>query len=823
MSFSTIGLSPSAFTVAFPFHMAWSDHFELIQIGKGLGKICPELELGKRVDDYFRFKSPRMSFTRGEILEQLKSTFILEPTHPPEFLLRGQIIFEKQEEAFLFIGSPILHSFDQIADMNLTFQDFAIHDAIGETIFMLQAKDAALADTKKMYSELLNAKNELNKINENLEDTIKNRTQELHYQKAYLENILYSMKDTLIVVSPDATIKTVNQATLDLLGYEEEELIGKSLRILLEEEQEVFQKTVLEVLVKGESVSGSERMYLAKDGSKIPVLFSGSAMRNKDDEIQGIVCVAQDLTERKKVEGELKESETRFKTLSELAPVGIYMTDLQGKCQYVNQRWSEMAGFSLDKAKGDGWIKGIHSEDRELVLSSWEQMIDSNGHWGTEYRFQDLDGQITVVYGLAKKIMDSSGNNLGYIGVNLDITERKHAEQERLQLETQLRQAQKMEALGTLAGGIAHDFNNILQGIFSSVETASLKLPKNNPAKDLLQQVLILGERGAALVRQILTFSRQDQQKQEIFQISPLVQEALQMMKEVLPSPIKIQSDIENVHGNILGISSQIHQVIINLCTNAGYAMGKNEGVLKISLHETVLNPTDAKLLDLTEGPYIKLSVQDTGSGIPPEIKKRIFDPFFTTKPVGEGSGMGLSVVHGIVKNHQGSITVESESGNGGLFQGTTFHVFLPVAEDDVSQPSSEEKLISQGEGHILLVDDEKIIIETTKEFLEHLGYTTSITYSSYAALELFRSNAHQFDLVLTDLTMPEMTGIQLSKELLRIRDDIPIILATGHSEILENLDEIGIRRKIQKPYSIEELDQVIQEVLNKPHDNPSK
>jgi two-component system cell cycle sensor histidine kinase/response regulator CckA len=372
-----------------------------------------------------------------------------------------------------------------------------------------------------------------------------------------------------------------------------------------------------------------------------------------------------------------------------------------------------------------------------------------------------------------------------------------------------------MEAIGTLAGGIAHDFNNILAAMMGYAELASLDAPEGSKANMRWQEVLKAGLRARDLVQQILTFSRQSSQERKPVEIGPIVKETLKLLRASLPSTVEIRQHVESNADVIETDPTQIHQVLMNLCTNAAHAMRESGGILEVSLNKVDMEePTTTPYPDLHAGPYVRLSVSDTGHGIPPQLLKRIFDPYFTTKPVGEGTGLGLAVVHGIVKSHGGEITVSSKPG-----KGTTFHVYLP-GTDGPKEVAASQRVEPYRLGRqecLLLIDDEQALVEVGKQMLEHLGYRVIVRTSSVEALELFRNQPEKFDLVITDMTMPNMTGDKLAREMMGIRPGMPIILCTGFSEHIaeEKVKKIGIREFVMKPLVMSDLSKTIRRVLD--------
>jgi nitrogen-specific signal transduction histidine kinase/ActR/RegA family two-component response regulator len=390
---------------------------------------------------------------------------------------------------------------------------------------------------------------------------------------------------------------------------------------------------------------------------------------------------------------------------------------------------------------------------------------------------------------------------------------RKETE-ERNQIEQQLRQAQKLESLGTLAGGIAHDFNNILAAIIGFSEMAKEDTPAGTKAQRHLDRIYTAGLRGRDLVRQILTFARQAEQEKKPLQLSSIVNESLKLLRASIPSTVDIRFTVKTESGVVLADSTQMQQMIMNLCTNGAFAMREKPGTLTIDIADfSFLAPSDAPVTQMKPGSFIKLSVSDTGQGIPPETIDRIFDPFFTTKTRGEGTGLGLSVVLGIVESHGGAITVSSEVG-----KGATFTVYLPkLFEDQPAKPGEGEVVIQGGNERVLFVDDEEALAEMGKDLLADLGYNVVSRTSSRDALTLLKLDPSRFDLVITDQTMPDMTGIELAKEILAFRADMPVILCTGFSHTVdaEVARTAGIKAFVMKPLTKKEIARTVRTVLD--------
>jgi signal transduction histidine kinase/CheY-like chemotaxis protein len=410
-------------------------------------------------------------------------------------------------------------------------------------------------------------------------------------------------------------------------------------------------------------------------------------------------------------------------------------------------------------------------------------------------------------------LKDKRGKVINIVITHEDVSEIKNAEEKRRELESQLRQAHKMESIGTLAGGISHDFNNILSAILGNADMAIDDLPEQSPARYSIDQITLAGHRARDLVKQILAFSRQTEHELKPVKVSLIVREALKLLRPSLPSTIQIRQRIIADRDVVLADPTQIHQVLMNLCTNALNAMFIEGGVLEVNLNDVELDAESAAYYeDLAPGSYLKIEVSDTGHGMKREVMDKIFDPYFTTKERGEGTGMGLAVVHGIVKNFDGSIIVHSEPG-----KGTAFTVFFPLFENAVKEKSEAFEPVSGGNERILFVDDEEALVNLGKRMLQKLGYEVEIRASSIEALEAFRSQPERYDLVITDMTMPYMTGETLIKEILSIRPDIPIILCTGFSDVIteEKAKDIGIKAFVFKPIIKRELAKTIRELLD--------
>lgn len=524
----------------------------------------------------------------------------------------------------------------------------------------------------------------------------------------------------------------------------------------------------------------------------------------------------QEIAERKGAEEALRDSEELYRSFVQGFQGIAFRSHLDFTPIFFHGAVETISGYTEDEfTNGEPrWDQIIHPDDYPTIHENTKK-IASVPDYSTEreYRIISKDGDVRWVYEAIQNLCDNSGKPIMLQGAIYDVTDRKRAEEEKERLEDQLQQAHKMEALGTLAGAIAHEFNNILWIIIGNTELALYQIHDRHSAQNTLEGVLKACLRAEDVVKQILTFSRQSEVKKRPLQISLVVEEGLKLLEASLPTTIKISQKIECSSCIVLTDPTQIHQVLIDLCVNATHAMREKGGVLEVSLSDVELDAdTVAQYPDLLPGSYLRLSVSDTGCGIDPQIIDRIFEPYFTTKGLAEGTGMGLAVVHGIVKSHGGMITVQSELG-----KGTTCHVFLPRIESEITPEAEASGPLPTGNERILFLDDEAATVDMVMQILERLGYEVTATTSSIEALEVFQAQPNKFDLVITDQTMPNMTGEELSKELMRIRPDIPIILCTGYSELIteDKAKSMGIREFVMKPLVARELAETVRKVLD--------
>ena len=513
----------------------------------------------------------------------------------------------------------------------------------------------------------------------------------------------------------------------------------------------------------------------------------------------------KELFERKRVEETLRESEEKYRTVLEGTPDPVVVYDIEGRVTYLNPAFTHVFGWTLEECLGRKMDDYVPDNAWPKTKKMIDLAVSGKSFSGIETIRYDKEKNTIHVSISGAIYRDQKGNPVGSV-VNLrDITEQK-------KLEAQLEQANKMKAIGTLSGGIAHDFNNILSIIIGNTELALEDVPARNPAHSYLKEIRRASSRAKDVVHQLLSFARKRELERKPIKLIPVIEDTIKLLRATIPMSVEIRQNIKSTFDNVLADSTQIHQILINLCTNADHAM-PDGGIIEISLENVELDKEAvSQYPELNPGRYVNLRVSDTGNGIPNEEIDRIFDPYFTTKEFGKGTGMGLSVVHGIVKSHGGVITVHSEHG-----QGATFSILLPAIEKETVFEFKTDEKLPTGSESILFIDDEKSIVFVGRNRLERLGYKVESRMNPVEAIELFRNNPDQFDLVITDMTMPEMNGEQLSKMILKIRPDMPIILCSGFSEKIneEKAKEIGIRRFVAKPISRNELANLVRQILD--------
>ncbi len=521
-----------------------------------------------------------------------------------------------------------------------------------------------------------------------------------------------------------------------------------------------------------------------------------------------------EVAEHQRAEEELKASENRFRDISQSMADWIWEIDENSQYTYVSDSVKKVLGYSAAELIGKQPFDLLPEEDKDTKEQIFNELI-SKSKPIVDFENWNLseDGTWVCLITNGVPILDKDGAVKGYRGVNKDITKQKNLEKERTAIESRLHQAQKMEAIGVLAGGIAHDFNNILFPIIGYTEMLMEDISKDSPFREDLEGIYKAALRARDLVQQILAFAHQDENDMMAMKLQPVIKEALKLIRATIPTTISISHNLQPDCDTVKAAPTQIHQIIMNLATNAYHAMQVAGGELKVSLKEIELSQYDRIDPHLAPGVYACLAVADTGTGMDKQLTQKIFDPFFTTKKKGKGTGLGLSVVHNIVKSMNGAVKVYSEPG-----QGSEFHVYLPIVADEFNTKASRiDEPVQRGTESVLLVDDEKSIIVMVGFALERLGYQVHSNTSSIEAFEAFKTCPDKYDIVITDMAMPKMSGEKLAVELINIRPDVPILLCTGFSEAMteKKILDLGVRGVLLKPVMIKDLAKKIREVLD--------
>ena len=619
-----------------------------------------------------------------------------------------------------------------------------------------------------------------------------------------LNRIVDQLGEGVAVCDLNGTIQYVNQAWADMHGYSPQTLKGKHISTFYSDEQYANQVIPFNRKVFRHGYLSGEVGHQRSDGSVFSTNMTSTLQRDENGRAIGFIGVAKDLSDQKKVESALRESEVKFRHLFNLSPQPISLTDLNGQIIDVNEKFCEFFGYSRNEVIDKNYLDlGFPPDTRQEFIQELTQDGEVSGF---EVELAVKDGETSYIQLFSKLI--EIHERFYALTIYHDLTPQR-------MLEAQLIRAQKMEAIGTLAGGIAHDFNNILAAILGYVELAKLQVTQNSRLAAYLDEVFKAGNRAKEVVQQILAISRQTHQKRQPVRLSQIIQDVNKLLRATLPVSIEINEDIHVQNALVEADPGQMHQVLMNLCTNAGQSMRDKGGTLTIRAARRDLDASNP--LDLPAGAYIKLTVSDTGCGIMPEDRERIFDPYYTTKDKGVGTGLGLAVAKGIVEKHGGRIDFSSTSG-----AGTEFYVYLPMlksatAAEALSNMPDDADLPS-GSEHILFVDDEHAITDTARQMLEYLGYSVTVHDNSTRAMADFFNRPHTFDLVITDMSMPETNGDELIQKVLSIRPNLPVILCTGYNPRIneDTAEAMGVDAFLLKPLTLKDLAVTVRNVLER-------
>jgi len=660
--------------------------------------------------------------------------------------------------------------------------------------------------SKPTYEELEKRVREL----EHAESQRKRTEEKLNESERQFRQVTETIQDVFWMSTPGITKMVYVSPAYEKIWKRNTQLLYESprsyLQVIHPDDLEQYLAFIDTYHAKGKAYQCEYRI-LPEPVTMMWIRESGYPITDGNGDTVLMTGVCTDITEIKRIQEVLSRSMNMMSSLLEQSPVPTFLKDRRGRYLFVNRSYAERVDKSQKEVVGLTDYDIVAEPETAECFQSNDNLIFQNHEVIAEESTFTVASGVYSFMTMKFPVFNDKGEVYAVGGVSFDITDRK-------QMEEQKRQVQKMESIGLLAGGIAHDFNNIMAIIVGNTELALDDVPKWNSAHSSLEEIKKASLRAKNIVKQLLSFSRKADEKLQPIQIGIVIKDALKFLRSTIPTTINIHRDIQTIDETILADPTQINQIIMNLCINASHAMEQTGGDLTVNVEKVILDGNSVKdYPDLKNGDHVKIIVSDTGPGIGPEIIDQIFDPYFTTKEVGKGSGMGLAVVHGIVKNSGGAIGVESSQG-----KGTKFIIFFPLATE---KPMAEAKTlqdIPRGNETILFVDDEISIVKMVQRMFERLGYKVETATTPQDALERFSLNPDHFDLVITDMTMPQMTGVKLSEKLMEICPDIPIIICTGHSALVDEkrAKDLSLAAYIMKPIDMQETAQTIRKVLDK-------
>ena len=782
------------------------------ELKKRVRELEKELALHQKVEDQLRFSEERFTsfmdlLPAAVFIKDAESRYLYVNRFYEDVLGVGGLIGKTANQVFPeAIARSMLSSDKKALSGKLDIREEKVEDAEGkERIFRTYKFPMDRQNGLRMVGGFALDITDQKRADEAL------RASEEKY-RIHFENIselLYSLDRELKVMDVSPSVKKV-------LGYRPEELIGRSyqeLNILAPEYLEAAAANIMRVMA-GETIDSAMYEFLTKDGERIVGLLSGAPIK-KDGKIAGIVSVARDITRQKRAEDALRESEKRYRSIVENSHDGIVIIDDNFHLEYVNDEICRMMGYGLDELMGVDFRKFLDEESLQYTVERYQRrQAGENVPPRYEINFIRKDGT-TIRVEASLSIVSTETGERKTIAQLLDITERKKAAEEKKNLEAQLLQAQKMEAVGTLAGGVAHDFNNLLQAILGYTQMLLLDKEKDSPEFTRLAQIEKAAHRASALTQQLLTFSRKVESELRPLDLNNEVRQVQRILERTIPKMIDIELHLQEEPWTINADPVQMEQVMMNLGVNARDAMPEG-GKLVFETENVVLDREYCSThLGAKEGRYVLLSISDTGQGMDKKNVEHIFEPFYTTKEVGKGTGLGLAMVYGIVKNHGGYIMCYSE-----WEQGTTFKIYFPVieAESQLEKRHAVEAELRGGNETILLVDDEESLREMGKEILERFGYRAITVPDGETAVNTYRERGERINLVILDLVMPGMGGKQCLEELLRLYPALKVIIASGYAvngPTKEALDA-GAKGFIRKPYELGQMLGAVREVLDR-------
>lgn len=809
-------------------------HPDKKQLFKSLAKLSPdEKEFIKTTSRFGKLQATDMplipeSLQMDEVFSQIRSAKqpgITHYTHPKRDQKQILSFYPIEINRWTFIAeiseSELLRKLDRITSM--AFQSIGVVTIIIIFISFLLSKKITLP-LRRLTDVAMDIKND-KPFDPDRIATITSGNDEIAYLAQVFGSVVQSLKksesdyrllvenqsDMVVKVDLEGRFLFVSPSYCRTFGKHEKDLLGRNFMPLIHEKDQESTAKAMETLFTPPYTAYMEQRALTRDGWRW-LAWVDTAVRDDEGKVVEIIGVGRDITEQKNTELLIRESEEKFRNFAEHSLVGFYILQ-DDVFKYVNPRFADIFGYSVHECLDNMNFKQlVHPED----ISSVEEQLDKRLSGKTEkikYAFRGIkkDGRVIHIEIYGSTLIYEE--RLAAIGTILDITKE-------LELEKQLAQSQRIESIGILAGGIAHDFNNLIFPIIGNAELLLEDLNTNDDMYKKINTIFKAGKRAGELVEKILAFSRQSDHKKIPVKVQQIIEESLQLIRATIPSDIEIEKDIQKDCGAIMADPTQLHQILMNLVTNAYHAIGQSSGKILIQLRESFLQKQDVQYNALQPGKYLVISVSDNGCGMDPSVLDKIFDPYFTTKEKGKGTGLGLSVVFGIVKSYGGDLHVESTPG-----KGSTFTLYFPLREEPPEEESGNEaKNLKTGHESILLVDDEEMILGIEKQMLERLGYKVTACNNSLNALDTFRQNPDGFDMVLTDMTMPHMTGIGLVSEIKKIRSGVSIIISTGFSERIdqEKAENLGINAFLMKPIGLVDLSVTLRKVLDGGSRKPS-
>ena len=672
-----------------------------------------------------------------------------------------------------------------------------------------QQLKAANQQLEANNQQLSASEQQLRAANQQLEASnieIRKKEKEAVAAQKYAENIISTLREPLLILDADLKVITANESFYKTFNVSQNETLGSFVFELGNHQWDIpaLRQLLLKILPDKSEIVDFEVEHLFENIGQRTMLLNAKELKQEDEKNKMILLAIEDITERKQAEAEL----IRLKTAIEQSAEAIVITDIDGNIQYVNPAFEQITGYSRDEVIGQNpRILKSGKQEEPFYKDLWDT-ITSGSVWRGRIINRRKDGSLYTEEDTISPVIDKEGKITNFVAVKRDISKEQ-------MLEEQLLQSQKMEAVGTLAGGVAHDFNNLLTIIQGHAELMMLKISESDPNYRELRQIVNATTRAASLTRQLLLFSRKEMMEFKPINLNETIGNLLKMLKRLIGEDIRIVTSFDDDLWQVNADESNLEQVIMNIAVNARDAMPEG-GALTIKTENLSLSEDECKFIpDSHSGKFVRLTIEDTGTGIPKEIMDKIFEPFFSTKEVGKGTGLGLSVVFGIVKKHNGWINVYSEPG-----QGAVFRIYLPAVSQTVEKAEeNKNKSFQDLRGHgerILIIEDNRDVRDFASAALRQNGYVTYEAENAAAAVDVFRTEKGLFDLILSDVVLPDKNGFQLVKELLEIKADIPVVMCSGYTEERARhsiVHEEGFQF-LQKPYSLNKLLEIVKETL---------